>query len=61
MIPYTYCIRKDIVFDEDGNKHTVYGIEAINSNGKILVSLPDVFFDKQKALVCYDDNFHNSY
>ncbi len=46
---YTYCMRKDTVYDEDRIAHTVYGIDAVGSEGKILSSYPDVFFDRQKA------------
>ena len=46
---YTYRMREDTIHDEDGKKYTVYGIEAINSNGEILESYPDIFFDRQKA------------
>ena len=46
---YTYCMRKDTIHDEDGKRYTVYGIEAVNSKGKILESFPDIFFDRQEA------------
>ena len=48
-MPCTYRMRKDSIYDEDGNKYTVYGIEAVDPNGNVLVSFPDIFFDKQKA------------
>lgn len=45
----TYRVRKDTVNDEERMAHTVYGIEAVGSEGEILSSYPDVFFDRQKA------------
>lgn len=45
----TYRVRKDIVQDEERKMHTVYGIEAIGSEGEVLLSYSDLFFDRQKA------------
>lgn len=44
-------MRIDTIHDEDGKKYTVYGIDAVDFNGKILESFPDIFFDIQKAEV----------
>lgn len=56
----TYRMRKDTMFDEERNAHTVYGIEAIDSDGEILSSFSDVFFDRQQAEsfvgLCNDEN-----
>ena len=56
----TYRVRKDDVRDEASKVYTVYGIEAIDSAGKTLLSYPDVFFDLQKAErladLCNDEN-----
>lgn len=41
---YTYRIRKSTVQDEEGNRYTVYGIEAISSEGEVLSGFSDVFF-----------------
>ncbi len=46
---YTYRLRVDTIHDEYGKEYIVYGIEAVDFNGKILQSFPDIFFDKQKA------------
>lgn len=46
---YTYCVRKNIVQDEERKAHTVYGIDAIGAGGEILSSFSDVFFDRQRA------------
>ena len=48
-MPYMYCIRNEIKFDEEEKEHVVYGIEAVDTTGEILLSFSDVFFDKQKA------------
>lgn len=45
----TYRVRNDIILDEERQAHTVYGIEAIGTEGEVLSSFPDVFSDKQKA------------
>ena len=42
-------MRKDIIHGEDRKEYVVYGIEAISHEGKILLSFPDVFFDRKKA------------
>lgn len=44
---YNYCLREDILFDENGGKYTVYGIDAIELNNKVLQSFPDIFFSRQ--------------
>lgn len=44
-----YTLRTDIVTDEDNNKHTVYGVDALNRFENVLESVADIFFDKQKA------------
>lgn len=49
MGDYSYRMQKNTVQDERKQMHTVYGIEAIDSAGKILSSFPDVFFDRQTA------------
>lgn len=42
-------MRKDIIYDEERKAYTVYGIDAISSEGDILLTFSDVFFDRQKA------------
>lgn len=44
-----YTLRTDIVTDEDNNKHTVYGVDALDRFENVLESVADIFFDKQKA------------
>lgn len=46
----TYRVRTDTVHDEAREAHTLYGIEAIGDGGEILLSIPDVFFDRQSAV-----------
>ena len=46
----TYRVRMDTVHDEAREAHTVYGIVAIGDGGEILLSIPDVFFDRQRAV-----------
>ncbi len=49
-MPYMYRLRKDWVHDEEEKEYIVYGIDIITSDEKILSSVPDIFFDKQRAL-----------
>lgn len=35
--------------NEERKTHTVYGIEAVSPEGKILLGFSDIFFDRQKA------------
>ena len=35
--------------DEDNNKHTVYGVDALDRFENVLESVADIFFDKLKA------------
>ncbi len=46
---YTYKLRTDTIFDEDGCSHIVYGIDVVNSDNSIKQSVPDIFFDLDKA------------
>lgn len=46
----TYILRTDIVKDEENAEFTVYGITALNNDGKVLDTYSDIFFDKQKAI-----------
>lgn len=45
----TYCMRQDVIRDEEKRPYTVYGIEAVGPDGKILLSFSDLFFDREKA------------
>ncbi len=46
---YFYRMRTDKIYDEDGTEFTVYGIEAVENSGTVLRSVPDIFFDIEKA------------
>lgn len=50
----TYRVRKDTIHDEERKSYTVYGIEAVGSEGEILSSFSDVFFDFKKAELFVD-------
>ena len=43
-----YTVRSDIVTDDEGNVHTVYGFNVFEG-GKIIRVLPDLFTDKDTA------------
>ena len=44
-----YRINETVVYDEDGNAHTSYGVDAVNIKGNIIESIPDVFFEYAEA------------
>lgn len=44
-----YKLGSGYIFDEDGNAVVTYGIVAVDSEGNILKSVPDVFLDKAQA------------
>lgn len=46
---YTYRLNKSIIYDENGEKHNVYGINAVRLDGLISKSFHDLFFEKEKA------------
>jgi len=48
-LQHTYYLRTDNVFDEYGDIHTVYGIDAVNENGIVEMSVKDVFFEFERA------------
>ncbi len=46
---YNYKIFNSLVYDEEGNSYITYGIQASDTSGNIIMSVPDIFFDKQAA------------
>jgi len=44
-----YKLRADIVLDEDNCEYKVYGITALDTYENVLMTVEDIFFDKQKA------------
>lgn len=44
-----YILRSDVVKDEENNKYTVYGIDALDSFENVIKTVKDIFFNKQKA------------
>ncbi len=47
---YTYRLRQDTLQDEIGRVQVVYGVEALDPDGKVHCAFPDIFFDREKAL-----------
>lgn len=45
----TYRVNVNTVLDDIGSSRLVYGIEAVDANGNLLLAFRDVFFDKDKA------------
>ncbi len=46
---FVYRLKTDSIYDEEGCLHTVYGIAAVDTFGRVIKSFSDVFFDKAKA------------
>lgn len=44
-----YTLRTDILNDESNQKHTVYGITALDNFGNVLETIEDIFLSKEKA------------
>lgn len=49
-MPYIYNLRVEVARDEENNTHTVYGIDANNSESGETVSVSDVFRNKDAAV-----------
>ena len=45
---YLYKLRIDVIYDEDKQPCTTYGIDCL-CNGRIVAFVEDIFFDLQKA------------
>lgn len=63
----TYQLKTDVLKDEDGIKHTVYGIKAVKHHlmkSTASISIPDIFFDRKKAVdfvhMCNRDKLNRS-
>ena len=46
---YIYRLNETVVTDEEGIKHTVYGLDVVDESSIILASYIDIFFDQSKA------------
>lgn len=46
---YTYRIRTDSMYTEDGVRHTTYGIEAVDCYGFTCAKVRNVFAIKENA------------
>ena len=44
-----YRVKTDREWDECGAAFTVYGVTAYTAAGEILCTVPDLFFDREKA------------
>ena len=44
-----YRLRSDVITDEDGKSHTVFGIEAITAKNIVIASVSDIFFNENQA------------
>lgn len=47
---YTYKLKTGYVADEKENKVKTYGIRVIDLNGNTFKEIPDIFFNKHKAI-----------
>ncbi len=46
---YTYCIRTDVVTDDENKRFTVYGVNALDSKNNLIKAIPDMFFNRCEA------------
>ena len=46
---HLYRLKTDILIDEKKQEHTVFGIAAFSTDGKMLGAVSDIFFDKIQA------------
>ena len=45
-----YCkVREDFISDVHKNTVPVYGVDAFDEAGRVVKSIPDIFFEKEKA------------
>ena len=44
-----YRLRIDEIYDDEGELHTVYGVDACDGDGNILESISDIFLEREKA------------
>ena len=42
-------MAKELILSEEGKVYWVYSVEAIDVQGTVVLSFPDVFFDPQEA------------
>lgn len=47
---HIYSLRKDELFDEYGTLYIGYGIDALNLENRIVISVPDIFLDESEAI-----------
>ncbi len=45
----TYKLNETIIKDEDGMTYTLYGIDALDTNGNIVKSVKNIFFQRSRA------------
>lgn len=49
-----YCLRRDVIRREDDVQYTAYGLDAVDSDGRILRSVPDLLLDRQRVMDLID-------
>ena len=49
-----YCLRMDVILREDGVLYIAYGLDAVDADGRILRSVPDVLLDRQRVMDLID-------
>ncbi len=47
---YIFILTENIIKNEEFSNLTVYGIEAVSKQGRVLKSYPDLFFDREEAV-----------
>lgn len=49
-----YCLRRDVIRREDGVLYIAYGLDAVDSDGRILRSVPDLLIDRRRVMDLID-------
>ena len=49
-----YCLRRDVILREDGVLYIAYGLDAVDADGRILRSVPDLLLDRHRVMDLID-------
>lgn len=49
-----YCLRRDVILREDGVLYIAYGLDAVDADGRILRSVPDLLLDRWRVMDLID-------
>lgn len=52
--PLLYRVNSAVIVDEQGDRHVVYGVDAVNGR-KIIISVKNIFCERHRAEKLADD------